>query len=155
MNIIKYPNEKLREISNKVSLPLSMEDKTILDEMYSWLKENNDTAVGLSAIQIGVAKRMCVIRFKGEKTIGYKLVNPRIVKHSSRQTFMSEGCLSVLENHEEAIPRWESVMVMAYDAIQNKDIVINASGWEARVLQHEIDHMNGKLYIDYIEETEE
>jgi peptide deformylase len=155
MNIIKYPNEKLREISNKVSLPLSIEDKTTLDEMYSWLKENNGTAVGLSAIQIGIAKRMCVIRFKGEKTIGYKLVNPRIIKHSNRQTFVPEGCLSVLENHEEAIPRWESVMIMAYDAIQNKDIVINASGWEARVLQHEIDHMNGKLYIDYINEAAE
>ena len=44
---------------------------------------------------------------------------------------------------------------MAYDAIQNKSIMINAYGWEAKVLQHEIDHMDGKLYIDYIKEAKE
>jgi len=152
MNIIKYPDERLREISNKVSLPLSAKDRATLDEMYSWLKDNSDAAVGLSAIQIGIAKRMCVIRIKDEKTIGYKLVNPKIIKHSNRQIFMSEGCLSVLEDHEEAIPRWESVVVMAYDAISNKNIVVEATGFLARVFQHEIDHMDGKLYIDYIKE---
>jgi len=153
--IIKFPDERLREVSMSVKLPLSKEDKTLLDEMYSWVKEHNDEAVGLSAIQVGVAKRMCAIRITGDKTIGYKLVNPKVVRHSAKKLGRPEGCLSVPEDHDEPIPRWESIIVMAFDAIQNKNIIINASGWEARVLQHEIDHMDGILYIDYINEGEE
>ena len=154
MNIIKYPDPILREISEPVKLPLSNEDRKVLDEMYSYVKEHSNLAVGLSAIQIGVAKRMCAIRFTGEKTVGYKLVNPRILNHSSKQTFAPEGCLSVPQDHEDSIPRWESITVTAFDAIQNKNILIKASGWEAKVFQHEIDHMDGKLYIDYIKEDE-
>lgn len=154
MNIIKYPNEKLREISELVKLPLSAEDRKILDDMYAYIKDPANNAVGLSAIQIGIAKRLCAIRITGERTIGYKLANPRIINHSSKQTFSPEGCLSVPEEHDENIPRWESITVMAFDVIQNKHIVINAVGWLARVLQHEIDHMDGKLYIDYIKEVE-
>ena len=155
MNIVKYPDPILREISQPVKLPLSSEDSKILDDMYSWVKEHTTEAVGLSAIQIGIPKRMCAIRITGEKTIGYKLVNPKIIKRSAKQTFVPEGCLSVPEDHDEPIPRAESVSVMAYDAIQNKNIIINAFGWEAKVLQHEIDHMDGVLYIDYIKEVEE
>jgi len=155
MNIIKYPDPILREISEPVKLPLSNEDRKVLDEMFSYVKEHSNVAVGLSAVQIGVLKRICAIRITGEKTISYKLVNPRIIRHSSKQTFVPEGCLSVLEEHDENIPRWESVTVMAYDAIQNKNIMINAYGWEAKVLQHEIDHMDGILYIDYINKVEE
>ena len=155
MNIIKYPDERLREISKEVKLPLSTEDKRLLDEMYAYIKDPANGAVGLSAIQIGIAKRMCAIRITGERTVGYKLVNPRVIRHSSKQTFSPEGCLSVPEEHDENIPRWESVTVMAFDAIQNKPIMINAFGWEAKVLQHEIDHMDGILYIDYIRELEE
>ena len=154
MNIIKYPNEKLREISESVKLPLSAEDRKILDDMYTYIKDPTNNAVGLSAIQIGIPKRLCAIRLVSEKTIGYKLVNPKIIGHSATRVLAPEGCLSVPEEHDEGIPRWESVRVMAYDAIQNKNIVINAYGWLARVLQHEIDHMDGKLYIDYIKEAE-
>lgn len=154
-DIIRYPNQTLREISEPVKLPLSNEDRQLLDEMFSYIKDPSHNAVGLSAVQIGVLKRMCAIRITGEKTISYKLVNPRIIRHSSKQTFVPEGCLSVLEEHDENIPRWESVTVMTYDAIQNKNIMINAYGWEAKVLQHEIDHMDGKLYIDYIKKEDE
>lgn len=156
MDIVKYPDARLREISEEVKLPLSNEDRKLLDEMYSWLKEHEDTAVGLSAIQIGVAKRMCVIRTKiGNIWNNYKLVNPKIVRHGFPRVAAPEGCLSVPEEHTEGIPRWQEVMVTAFDAIQNKNIIINASGWLARVLQHEIDHMDGKLYIDYIKEVAE
>lgn len=155
MDIIKYPNSILREVSQPVKLPLSNEDRALLDEMFSWLKANSETAVGLSAVQVGSLKRMCVIRVTGDKTISYKLVNPKIIRHSNNKIGRPEGCLSVPEDHNEDIPRYESVSVMAFDAIQNKNIIIDAYGWLARVLQHEIDHMDGILYIDYIKEVEE
>ena len=154
MNIIKYPDPTLRKVSEEVTLPLKVDDRQILDNMFSWVKEHNTEAVGLSAIQIGIAKRMCAIRVTGDRTVSYKLVNPKIVRHSYSKNTAPEGCLSVSEEHDEGIPRWDNVMVMAYDAIQNKNITINASGWLARVLQHEIDHMDGILYIDYIKEED-
>ena len=153
MEIIKYPNPILRKVSEEVKLPLSKEDKAILDELYSYVKVNTDIAAGISAIQVGIPKRMCAVRtIIGDKLYNYKLVNPKIVSHSSKKYYLEEGCLSVDEEHHELIGRYDQVMVMAYDAIQNKNITIHTSGWLARVLQHEIDHMNGILYIDYIKE---
>ena len=152
LEIIKYPNEILRQKSELVKLPLSKEDKDLLDELYSYVKVNTDTAAGISAIQVGVAKRMCAIRtIIGDKLYNYKLVNPKIVSHSSKKYYLEEGCLSVDEEHHELVGRYDMVMVTAYDAIQNKNITIHTSGWLARLLQHEIDHMDGILYIDKLE----
>lgn len=139
-NILKEPNPILKEISEDVKLPLSKEDRAIIDDMYSWLKENNDKAIGLAAVQIGVLKRMCVIKVPG---VNYKLVNPRIIKHSKDFTFIPEGCLSVPEEIDTPVQRYANVIVSAYDAITNKNIIINAYGLLARCVQHEIDHMNG------------
>ena len=152
MDIIKYPDEKLRETSKEVKFPLSKEDKELLDNLYSYVKVNTDIAAGISAIQVGVAKRMCAIRtIIGDKLYNYKLVNPKIVRHSAKKYYLEEGCLSVDEEHHELVGRYDEIMVVAYDAIQNKNITIHTSGWLSRVLQHEIDHMDGILFIDRIE----
>ena len=149
--ILIYPNDVLRLVSNPVDIPLSREDKELLDEMYTYVKEHKDDAVGLSAIQVGIPKRMCAIRSCADgKSFNYKLVNPRIVKRSPRTYVHHEGCLSVEGDGSDSVVRHESVTVTGYDAISNKQVVINASGFEAAILQHEIDHMDGKLYIDRI-----
>lgn len=155
MEIIKYPNEVLKQKSKEAKLPLSKEDKALLDEMYTYVKEHKDEAVGLSAIQVGVPLRMCAIRkVTNGKAFNYKLVNPKVLTHSSTFIASPEGCLSVKEEHNEPVKRWKTIMVSGYDAITNKNVIINASGFEARILQHEIDHMDGKLYIDYIKESD-
>lgn len=141
LKIIQEPNPVLKQISEPVKLPLSKEDKALLDEMYSWLKEHSEEAIGLAAVQFGVLKRMCVIKIKDAGN--FKLVNPKIVKHSQKCTFIPEGCLSVPENIETPVKRWASVMVTGFDAITGKNVVINATGLLARCLQHEIDHMDG------------
>ena len=151
MEIVKYPDPILRVESREVKLPLSAEDKKLLDDMFKYVKEHNDTAVGLSAVQVGEPKRMCAIRFKKDgKTVAYKLVNPKVMSHSSKLMFNSEGCLSVDEQHDEKIGRWSSIKVWAYDAITGYTLCITATGMEAIILQHELDHMDGKLYIDHI-----
>ncbi len=151
MEIIKYPNEVLKQKSKEVKLPLSKEDQALLDEMYSYVRNHKDKAVGLSAIQVGVPKRMCAIRLcRDGHTFNYKLVNPKIVRHSSDIIAMPEGCLSVEEEHNEPVKRWKSVLVYGFDAITGKNVTINASGFEARILQHEIDHMDGILFIERI-----
>lgn len=152
MEILKHPNKILKQVSEPLKVPLSNEDKTLLNEMFNYVKENSDKAVGISAVQIGVLKRMCAIRFtQNGKTITYKLVNPKIIAHSSKKMYHREGCLSVEGEYEQAVGRWESVKVAAYDMITNKNIIINAIGHESIILQHEIDHMDGKLFIDYLD----
>jgi len=153
IEIIKAPNPILHQKSEPVKLPLSQEDKALLDEMYNYLKVNSDIAAGISAVQVGVLKRMCAIKtIIGTTVHSYKLVNPRIVKHSSKKYYLEEGCLSVDEEHHELIGRYDEIMVIGYDAITNKNITINTSGWLARLLQHEIDHMDGILFTNRIEE---
>ena len=146
-SIIKEPNEILHQRSEIVKRPLSSEDRQLLDEMFNYVKNHEGEAVGLSAVQVGVLKRMCAIRIKDEnKTIAYKLVNPKIVKRSGTVVLSTEGCLSLDCNI--TVHRNTEVMVMAYDAIQNRDIYIKATGFLAKCLQHEIDHMDGILITD-------
>lgn len=153
MEIITYPNDILRQVSEPVEFPVSQEDKNLLNQMFAYLKEHSNKAVGLSAVQVGVLKRMCAIRFtQNNKLVCYKLVNPKIIGHSSKKFYHAEGCLSITEDRDDqAVGRWESVKVSAFDLITNKPVIINASGHESIILQHEIDHMDGKLFIDYLD----
>ena len=154
LEVIKHPNETLRQISEPVKLPLSREDRKLIDDMYKWVKENSDKAVGLSAIQIGIPKRMCAIRYVTKNSsFSYKLINPEIVRRSSEAIIGSEGCLSV-EDTRGLVSRSESVTVTGFDAITNKKVRISASGFKAAILQHEIDHMDGILYIDKLVEED-
>jgi peptide deformylase len=154
LEVIKHPNDTLRQISEPVKLPLSREDRKLIDDMYKWVKENSDKAVGLSAIQIGIPKRMCAIRYVTKNSsFSYKLINPEIVRRSSGTIIGSEGCLSV-EDTRGLVSRSESVTVTGFDAITNKKVRISASGFKAVILQHEIDHMDGILYIDKLVEED-
>ena len=153
MQIIKLPNPILREKSEPVHIPLTVEDRDILNSMYRYVKENQDTALGISAVQIGQLKRLCAIKYAHENhMVVYQLANPKIIGHSAKKYSINggEGCLSVNQEHDNLIPRWQSIKVYAYDCIKNKYITFDAFDFDAAVLQHEIDHLDGKLYIDYI-----
>lgn len=153
MEIIKYPDDILRMKSESVKIPLSKEDAALLDSMYAYVKNPENGAAGLSAIQVGVNKRMCAIILPNERKF-FKLVNPKIIWHSANKFNDTEGCLSVPGEYDQEIPRWWKIRVIGYDAITSRNITIQAEGFFARVLQHEIDHMDGKLFIDYIKEEE-
>jgi peptide deformylase len=113
---------------------------------------HNAPGVGLAAPQIGLALQLAVIQDTAdvpatERTpvAFHVLVNPRLALGEERVEFF-EGCLSV-EGFQAVVPRARSVRVEALDH-RGEPVVIEASGWYARILQHEIDHLNGKLYID-------
>ena len=155
IKIIQHPNDMLRHVSKEVKLPVSEEDKQLLNEMYAWLREHKDECFGITANQVGVLKRMCVIRFQnGNSLVNYKLVNPKIIGHSAKKQCIPEGCMSVAEKHEEGVERWATVKVMGFDVISNKQVVVDATGTLARIFQHEIDHMDGILYIDKLVKKE-
>jgi len=167
LKIIKDNNPIMRKKSEPVTLPLSSEDKTTLDEMLNYLKLSQDeeyskkhnirAGVGLAAIQIGLLKRMFVIYYtKDEDTVvQYELVNPKIIETSLKKAALDggEGCLSVDNPHEGLVHRNFKIVMKAFDAITNKDIEITARGFDAIVLQHEYDHLDGMFYYDRIDKN--
>ena len=167
LKIVKDNNPIMRKRSELVSLPLSKEDKELLDEMSLYLKKSQDdeyakkhnikAGVGMAAIQVGVLKRMFVVYYpKNEKEyVEYQLVNPKIIEESIRKCALEagEGCLSVDNPHEGLVHRHFKIVMKAFDALQNKDIVITAKGYDAIVLQHEYDHLDGIFYYDRIDKT--
>ena len=167
--IIKDNDPLIRKKSADVVLPLNEEDRTLLMEMLKYVdestipeiaeKENLRPAVGISAIQVGVPKKMTAIIIKdeeGKKECEYALVNPKIISNSVEKACLSsgEGCLSVVEEHEGLVYRSARVKVKAYDALQDKDILIKAEGYLAIVLQHELDHFKGILFYDHIDKQD-
>ena len=99
---------------------------------------------------------MFVIYYQlGDKLVQYALVNPKIVATSIKLCYLSggEGCLSVDKDHEGYVYRPNKVTIKAYNLLEHKDVEIVARGYDAIVLQHEFDHLNGILYYDHIDKT--
>ena len=151
----------------EVNLPLSEEDRKTLLDMVEYLKVSQDDelakkynirpGVGLAANQIGLNKRMIAIYFEDEdRTHEYALVNPKIVSYSVKLCCLDsgEGCLSVEKDVEGYVYRYYKVTVKGYDALTNKDVTIKARGYLSIILQHEIDHLEGKLYTDRIDKKD-
>ena len=140
-NIVKIGDDVLRKICRT---QLTFDDKlaTILDDMAETMYKAE--GVGLAAPQIGILRRFCVVDV-GDELI--ELINPVIIEKSGSQTG-SEGCLSVPERFEE-VERPFKVTVRAQDRNGN-NIVVSAEGFKARAFCHEIDHLDGVLYIDRV-----
>ncbi|MBU1092725.1 peptide deformylase, partial [Patescibacteria group bacterium] len=147
-------SKKLREISQ----PVKKLDKATLQ----LIKNLVDTlrcsgGVGLSAPQIGVLKRVLAYEYKKPKGSLDKtpelpltiLINPEITKTSKKTDIEEEGCLS-FPNMFGQVKRCTKITVKAL-GINNKEIVFEAEGLEARVIQHELDHLDGILFIDHLE----
>lgn len=170
IKIVKDKNPTLRLPSKEVPLPLSDQDKQTLDEMLEYLKLSQDEAyrakhpsvregVGLAAPQIGVNKRMLVIHYCNDLERNlfttYELVNPKIIANSIKKCYLEsgEGCLSVDDEHKGYVYRDYKVTVKAYEALRGEEITIKAYGFDAIVLQHEIDHLSGVLFYDHIDKA--
>ena len=164
LKIVKDNNPIMRKKSEPVALPLSQEDKTILDEMLNYLKLSQDeeyakkhnirSGVGIAAIQIGLLKRMfCIYYEKEDGVVQYQLVNPKIIEYSIRKCALKdgEGCLSVDAEHPGLSHRYYKIKMAAFDALTNQEIIITARGFDAIVLQHEYDHLDGKFFYDRID----
>ena len=140
-NIVKLGDDVLRKICRT---QLTFDDKlaTILDDMAETMYKAE--GVGLAAPQVGLLRRICVVDV-GDGLI--ELVNPVILEESGSQKG-NEGCLSVPDRFEE-VERPMNVTVRAQDRFGNT-FTIKAEGFKARAFCHEIDHLNGILYIDKV-----
>lgn len=154
-DIITLPNDHLRQRSKKVGV-VSDEIKKLIDDMEAatldW-EDHRDHEVGvaLAAIQIDQPYRVVVIRnnFDDKKDRGFMpLINPEITKYEGEEHEDFEGCLSVKDLYGK-VKRYDKVRIKALN-LQGKEIRVTAEGFLARVLQHEIDHTNGILFVDHL-----
>lgn len=137
-------DEILRKKSREVT---KINDKilTLLDDMIDTMYEED--GIGLAAPQVGILKRLVVIEIGDENV--YKMINPRIIKSSGEQ-IDQEGCLSVPEIKGNVI-RPKNVTAIYTDE-NGEEVTLEAEDLLARCICHEIDHLNGVLFIDKIEE---
>ena len=146
--LLIVPHPKLRQLSKKIE-KVTKNEINISKKMIKIMK--NVLGVGLAANQIGILKKIVTICIqdqekKIEKT--YVLFNPQIKFYSKETTLMEEGCLSLPKQFAE-IERPTSIEI-EYTDENNKIINEKKDGYEARILQHEIDHLSGKLFVDYL-----
>ena len=145
-NIITVPDPLLKSISKPVD-KINDEIKILINDMFDTMY--NAPGVGLAAVQIGIPLRVVVIDIsKEDERKPHFFINPNIVWLSDKTSIYEEGCLSIPNQFAE-IERPESCRVEYLD-LNNKKKEIEASGLLSTCIQHEIDHLNGVLFIDYL-----
>jgi peptide deformylase len=144
LEIKKYPDPILRKKCEKVK-EITPEIKELAKDMIETMQKNEPEGIGLAAPQVGELKRIIVVQLGEEPAVFF---NPKIIKKSREKEVMEEGCLS-LPGLWLKIKRAKKVEVEAIDK-NGKIIKIKTEGLPARVLQHEIDHINGILFIDRV-----
>ncbi|KOO50585.1 peptide deformylase [Priestia koreensis] len=166
-DIIQEGHPTLREVATEVSLPASEEDKQILASLMEYVQNSQNPdmvekyglrpGIGLAAPQINVSKRMIAVHVTDEKgtLYSYALFNPKIISHSVEKTYLTsgEGCLSVERSVPGFVPRYMRVTVTG-TTLDGEEVKLRLKGLPAVVFQHEIDHLNGVMFYDYINEQQ-
>ncbi len=154
LKIARLGHPKIRNGAEKLSLQeLSLgSTQTLIDDLIETMRDAN--GVGIAAPQVHVSKQIIVIevspdnpRYPQQLAVPLTiLINPDIVSHSSQQEEDWEGCLSV-PDLRGFVPRWSSVTVRGLERNGNP-ITLEAHGFFARVIQHEVDHLQGEVFLD-------
>lgn len=159
-NIITLPNKHLRNKSAKIGFidqKLTKLVKDMSDATLDWEdSREHEIGVALAAIQIDLPLKVVIIRsdFDNKKDRTFKVfINPEITKFEGDIVEDYEGCLSIRDIYGK-VPRYNKVRVKALD-MDGKEVRLKAEGFLARVFQHEIDHTNGKVFIDHIKDKPE
>ena len=147
LELVKAPDPRLKLASQPVP-EVDSKLRRFMDDMLETMKA--EKGIGLAAIQVGVPKRLAVIDLDpgGPKSQPIYLINPRIVETSDEMFTYNEGCLSVPDIWEDVVR--PARLTVEYTDEKGKLQTIKAEGLLATCLQHEIDHINGMLFIDHL-----
>ncbi|WP_416353012.1 peptide deformylase [Agrilactobacillus fermenti] len=166
-DITRDGNPVLRKTAQKVSFPLSDDDKKLAKDMMTYLENSQDpeiakkhqlrAGVGLAAPQVGVSEQMAAVLVpsndpEAEPLLKTVLINPVIISHSVKDAALAEGegCLSVDKDIPGYVPRHDRITIRCQD-MDGKIIKLKLKDYPAIVCQHEIDHLNGILFYDHID----
>lgn len=147
LTILEFPDPRLRTRASPVE---SVDDglKSLIDDLFETMYEA--PGIGLAATQVNVHKRVLVADVSADKSEPYALINPVILEKDGVTT-TEEGCLSVPGYYEE-VERAEHIRVKFIDRLGD-DVEMEAEGLLAVCIQHEMDHLEGKLFVDYLSEA--
>jgi len=145
LEILEFPDPRLRTIAKPVT---QVDDRVraLIDDMFETMYDA--PGVGLAASQINVHQRIVVIDVSEDKSQPMVFINPEVTVLDSDLYEYEEGCLSV-PGFYEAVERPEHISVTALDR-DGKSFTIKPTGLLAVCIQHELDHLNGKLFVDYV-----
>lgn len=169
-DIIRDYHPTLRKKAEKVEFPLSADLKQLSADMIEFLKNSQDpemaekyklrAGVGIAAPQLNISKQIFAVHIPGggeseDEDFSLVMINPKVIRHSVKQTALQdgEGCLSVDEVYVGLVPRHKRITVEYYDVDGNKHQE-KFTGYPAIVIQHEMDHLNGILFFDHINEEQ-
>lgn len=144
--IVIHPNERLKQKAQPVTM-ITDETITLLEDMYETMIAHD--GIGLAAPQIGKNFQLAVIEVD-EETGLFELINPEIVEQKGSDIDV-EGCLSIPGTYG-TVERADEVTVRYFDR-EGDEIEVTAYGYLARAFQHEIDHLNGELFVDKVIES--
>src|SRR5699024_3463658 len=168
-DIISDEHPTLRTVAEEVSFHLDDQYKKLASDMIEFLKNSQDeeiakkydlrAGVGIAAPQLDVSKKILAVHIPAEledsKPLSLVMINPKIMSHSVQRTALQdgEGCLSIDEVYEGFVPRNKRITVQYYD-LDGQKVKKRFKGYPAIVIQHEIDHLNGILFYDHINEQD-
>ena len=144
LNVLIYPDDHLKVVCEPVS-EVNDAIRKIVDDMFDTMYQ--EEGIGLAAPQVDILQRIITIDVEGDKKNQLVLINPEILA-SEGETVIEEGCLSI-PGFRALVPRKEKVKVRALDR-DGKEFTLDADGLLAICIQHEIDHLNGILFVDYL-----
>ncbi|MBC8944450.1 MULTISPECIES: peptide deformylase [Xenorhabdus] len=144
LQVLHYPDERLRIVAKPVE-KVDAEIQRIIDDMFETMYE--EEGIGLAATQVNIHQRIVVIDVSESRDQRLVLINPELVNESG-ETGIEEGCLSVPEQRA-FVPRFEQVKIKALD-YHGQLFELEADGLLAICIQHEMDHLVGKLFVDYL-----
>ena len=148
-NLIKLPHPTLRRKAHKI-VEFNADLQRLIEDMIETMRD--EPGVGLAAPQVNISQRLIVVEYPEDDTISsvkpkvFVLANPELTRLSDESVKGIEGCLSVPNLFGE-VERSQSVTVRGQNQ-HGKNVTIKANGWLARIFQHEIDHLNGILFVD-------
>lgn len=163
-DILDEKEKILRTVSKEVEFPLTKEDKKTINDIIKMLTDSQipelaekydlRPGMGLAAIQLGIPKRYFVVVHEVEEGVfdNYVLINPKIISTSEEKIYVGEGegCLSVNRETQGIVPRYARITLEAYDE-EGRKIRVRGREELAIAFQHELDHLNGILFVDRID----
>tara|TARA_B100001179_G_C18574102_1_gene396601 strand:+ start:1079 stop:1588 length:510 start_codon:yes stop_codon:yes gene_type:complete len=146
LKILIFPDQRLRTVAKPVQ-EINKKIKKLVADLQETMYNGN--GIGLSATQVNVHKRIMVIDISEEKNSPHILINPKIeMMNPIERVVHGEGCLSVPGFYEE-VERPSNILVNALD-LEGKEFSIKAKGLLSVAIQHEMDHLEGKIFLDYL-----
>ena len=144
LDILRFPDARLRTKAKPID-EVTDELRSFIDDMFETMY--NAPGIGLAATQVDFHKQLIIVDVSEDKSEPYCFINP-VITEAEGEEICQEGCLSVPEYYAD-VSRAENIKVKALDR-DGKPFEVEADGLFAVCIQHEIDHLNGKLFVDYL-----